>query len=77
MTNVTTIRSEQRGAYLGTAEFYRAPGGEIAVKMTDMVAHMIESRDTIPERFDLFANWLRDGAADLERQGACMGGEQQ
>jgi hypothetical protein len=68
MAEVISITSAHRGAYLGTASFYRMPNGEIAVMVTDMADHMIESWDTVPERFHLFADWLREGAADLEAQ---------
>lgn len=67
--SVVSITTAHRGAYLGTASFYRMPDGGIAVMITDMADHMIESRDTIPERFTLFADWMRAGIADVETQG--------
>lgn len=69
--------AEPTGSYLGTVEFYRRPDGSIFARLTDMPAHVVESMETITERFDQAARWCREGAPDLNRQGQVFanGGE--
>lgn len=68
MAEVIPITVAHRGAYLGTASLYRFPDGSIFVMITDMADHMIESRNTLPERFELFAEWMQDGIPSLYQQ---------
>lgn len=66
---ITPLAPNHRGSFLGTVSVYRSPDGSIAAVLNDMAAHEIEGKETMPERFNLVAEWLRAGADDLEAQG--------
>jgi len=57
------------GSYLGTVTLSRLPDGTIYAGLTDMAAWQIESRETIADRFEQLADWMRAGADSFVAQG--------
>lgn len=66
--NVTALHSST-GSFLCTVSFYRKPDGEIAAVLEEMPDHVIETKQTITERFFAAASWCANGSLDLMRQG--------
>lgn len=68
MAEVTSITPPSHGSYLGACELYRLPDGAISVRLTDMAPWEIDRQQTIADRFEVFAGWLREGVISAEQQ---------
>lgn len=69
MSEVIHLVDRRKPELLGSFSIYRQPDGQITARMVYMAPYAIEARETIAERFNAAAAWLRDGATSLEVQG--------
>lgn len=65
---VINLADHRQPELLGAFEVYRQPDGSISATLLHMNERQIEARETIAERFEAAAEWLRKGAASLDGQ---------
>ncbi|WP_030539575.1 hypothetical protein [Sphingobium sp. DC-2] len=70
MSNVTEFPRLQ-GSVLCHIQLVRRPDGEVGAVLQDMAGNLIETTGgDVAERVSIIAGWLKQGAADMERQAA-------